>query len=85
MENLLAHSQIYGNGKFLNIEKAPGRQIVSVLSTKEGGNEMKNMASRKRYNKETVEPYTARTDQRGKDAISAGATKQKDVISAGPT
>ena len=39
-----AHSQVYVNGKLLNLEKAPGRQVISVLfSTKEEGiwNEMK--------------------------------------------
>ena len=38
-----AHSQVYVNGKLLNLEKAPGRQVISVLfSTKEEGiwNEM---------------------------------------------
>ena len=38
-----AHSQVYANGKLLNLEKAPGRQVISVLfSTKEEGiwNEM---------------------------------------------
>ena len=37
-----AHSQVYVNGKLLNLEKAPGRQVISVLfSTKEEGYEMK--------------------------------------------
>ena len=44
LQKLQAHSQIYVNEKLRNLEKAPGRQVVSVLfSTKEGGkrNEMK--------------------------------------------
>ena len=38
---------------------------------------MENVATRNGGNKETVEPW--------KDAVSAGPTKQKGVISAGPT
>ena len=44
LQKLQAHSQVYVNQKLLNLEIAPGRQIVSVFfSTKEGGkqNEMK--------------------------------------------
>ena len=44
LQKLPAHTQVYVDGKLLNLEKAPGRQVVSVLfSTKEGGkrNEMK--------------------------------------------
>ena len=43
LQKLQAHSQVYVNGKLLNLEKAPGRQVISVLfSTKEEGiwNEM---------------------------------------------
>ena len=35
---------------------------------------MKNVATRKRDNKETVEPCTGWADQRGKDTISADPT-----------
>ena len=44
IQKLQAHSQNYVNRKLSNLQKAPGRQLVSVLfSTKEGGkrNEMK--------------------------------------------
>ena len=38
LQKLQAHSQIYVNGKLVNLEKAPRRQVVSALfSTKEGG------------------------------------------------
>ena len=43
--------------------------------------EMENGETRKCDNETTVEPYTGWTNQRGKDAISAGPTKQKDAIS----
>ena len=43
------------------------------------------MATSKCDNKETVEAYTGRTDQRGKDATSAGPTKQNHAkVSAPP-
>ena len=36
LQNLQAHSQVYVNGKLLNLEKALRKQVVSVLfSTKE--------------------------------------------------
>ena len=39
------------NGKLLNLAKAPGMQVVSIVfSTKEGG--MENVATRKRDSKE---------------------------------
>ena len=43
------------------------------------------MATSKCDNKETVEAYTGRTDQRGKDATSAGPTKQNHPILAALT
>ena len=40
LQKLQAHSQVHVNGKLLNLEKALGRQVFSVLlSTKEGGKE----------------------------------------------
>ena len=45
LRKLQAHSLICANGKLLNLEKAPGRQVVSIVfSTKEGG--MENVATR---------------------------------------
>ena len=69
LQKLQAHSQVYIDGELLNLKKAPGRQVVSILlSTKEGGNrnKMENGRTRKCDRKETGEPYTGRTDQRGK-------------------
>ena len=43
--------------------------------------EMENGETRKCDNEATVEPYTGWTNQRAKDANSAGPTKQKDAIS----
>ena len=48
-------------------------------------NKKENVATSKRDNKETVEAYTGRTDQRGKDATSAGPTKQNHAILAALT
>ena len=54
------------DGKFLNLEKPPGKQVVSIaFPTKEGG--MENLSTRKRDSKGTVETYyTGWDDQRGK-------------------
>ena len=44
------------NGESLNLEKALGMQVVSIVfSIKQGG--MEKVATRKRDSKETVEPY----------------------------
>ena len=43
LQKLQGHSQVYVNMKLLNLEKAAGRQVVSIsFSSKEGGhrNEM---------------------------------------------
>ena len=56
LRKLQAHSQVCVNGKLLNLEKAPGIQVVSIVfSTKQGG--MENVATRKCDSKETVERY----------------------------
>ena len=58
LPKLQAHSQVCVNRKLLNLEKAPGMQVVSIVfSTKEGG--MENVATRKRDTIETVERYYA--------------------------
>ena len=45
LQKLQAHSQVYVNGKLLNLKKAPGRQVVCFVLHKEGRktklNEMK--------------------------------------------
>ena len=42
LQKLQAHSQVYVNGKLLNLEKAPGRQVFAVLLSKRGAeSEMK--------------------------------------------
>ena len=52
IQNLQAHSQNYVNRKLSNLQKAPGRQLVSVLFSTKGGesetkwNEMESMATR---------------------------------------
>ena len=86
-QKLQVHSQVYLHGKLLNLEKAPGRQVISVLFPKKDDRKWYEMTwngkreTRKCDNEATVEPYTGWTNQRAKDAISAGPTKQKDAIS----
>ena len=64
LRKLQAHSQVCVNGKLINLEKAPGMQVVSIVfSTQEGG--MENVATRKCDSKETVELYyTGQQDER---------------------
>ena len=40
LKKLKGHSQLYVNGKLLNLEKAPGRQVVCFIPHK-GGRKMK--------------------------------------------
>ena len=91
MQKLQVHSEVYINGKLLNLEKALERQVFLLYSPQKRAenemtwNKMENVATSKCDNKETVEAYTGRTDQRGKDATSSGPTKQNHAILAALT
>ena len=91
MQKLQVHSEVYVNGKLLNLEKALEGQVFLLYSPQKRAenemtwNKMENVATSKCDNKETVEAYTGRTDQRGKDATSAGPTKQNHAILAALT
>ena len=43
LQKLQAHSQVYVNRKLLNLEKAPGRQVVAVLLSKKRGGKSNEM------------------------------------------
>ena len=52
LQKLQAYFQVYVNGKLLNLEKAPGRQVVSILfSTKESEKRNEMKLNRRRGNK----------------------------------
>ena len=49
-----AHSEVYVNGKLLNLEKAPRRLVAPILfSTEEGGKQNEMKTNIKRSNKKT--------------------------------
>ena len=57
LQKLQAYSQVYVNRKLLNLEKALGRQVVSVLfSTNKVGkqNEMKNVETHREQKDELI-------------------------------